>query len=111
MLPSELDFNAMNDLLFRTTVQKNYIHIRIQQRTGRKHITIIEGLPMDLDLKKICSQMQKSFNCGGQVINKKDDKGYLQNIIALTGDQRQKVYDFLLNEQITDKEYIKMHGY
>ena len=111
MLLPEFNQNEMNDLLFRTTIQKNYIHIRIQQRTGRKHITIIEGLPADLDLKKICSTMQKSFSCGGQVITDEDDRGHVQNIITLSGDQRQKVNDFLLNEQIADKECIKIHGY
>lgn len=31
---------------------RRIIHIRVQQRTSRKSITIIEGLPSDLDLKK-----------------------------------------------------------
>ena len=30
------------------------IHIRVQQRNGRKCITLIEGLAEDLDIKRIC---------------------------------------------------------
>jgi translation initiation factor 1 len=31
----------------------NYVHIRIQQRNGRKSLTTVQGLANDLDLKKI----------------------------------------------------------
>lgn len=31
----------------------NYVHIRIQQRNGRKSLTTVQGLASDLDLKKI----------------------------------------------------------
>jgi len=30
------------------------VHIRVQQRNGRKCITLIEGLAEDLDIKRIC---------------------------------------------------------
>ena len=34
------------------------IHLRIQQRNGRKTITVIEGLPKEYDLKKFLSYCQ-----------------------------------------------------
>ena len=37
----------------------NQIHLRIQQRNGRKCITLIQGLPDDLDLKKILKALKK----------------------------------------------------
>lgn len=30
----------------------NYIHIRIQQRNGRKTLTTVQGVPNEYDLKK-----------------------------------------------------------
>ena len=38
---------------------KNYVHIRIQQRNGRKSITTVAGLSPELDLKKILRALKK----------------------------------------------------
>ena len=35
------------------TDSRDIIHIRVQQRNGRKCLTLIHGLANDLDLKKI----------------------------------------------------------
>lgn len=106
MTENDFDFsvNGMNDLLFRSTIQKNNVHIRIQQRNGRKRITVIEGLPREGDIKDTFRSMQKTFNCGGQLLVN-------EHIIILTGDQRQKVHDYLINHQIAPKDCIKVHGY
>jgi len=34
------------------------VHIRVQQRNGRKCITLIEGLADDLDIKRICKVLK-----------------------------------------------------
>ncbi len=85
----------------------SYVHIRIRQRTGKTHITSVEGLSSDLDLKKLCRAFQKEFNCGGNVTVNKDN----QVIIQLTGDQRQNVKSFLIREDIVPKNKIVIHGY
>ena len=36
-----------------TNTQNNFIHVRIQQRNGRKTLTTIQGINKDYDLKKI----------------------------------------------------------
>ena len=44
-------------------VEQNYIsdvHIRVQQRNGRKCVTTIQGLAEDLDQKKICKFFRKA---------------------------------------------------
>jgi translation initiation factor 1 len=38
------------------------VHIRVQQRNGRKCITLIEGLAEDLDIKRICKVERASCN-------------------------------------------------
>ncbi len=39
--------------------QTSNVHIRVQQRRGRKCVTMVEGLADDLDLKKICKFVKK----------------------------------------------------
>ena len=38
---------------------RGYVHIRIQQRNGRKSLTTVQGLASDLDLKKILKALKK----------------------------------------------------
>ncbi len=37
----------------------NFIHIRIQQRNGRKTLTTVQGIHADYDLKKIVKACKK----------------------------------------------------
>ena len=38
---------------------KSNVHIRVQQRNGRKCVTTVQGLADDLDLKKIVKYVKK----------------------------------------------------
>jgi len=40
---------------------ENYVHIRIQQRNGRKTLTTCQGLPDKYDQKKILKRMKKIY--------------------------------------------------
>ena len=97
------------------TAPASPVHIRIKQRTGRKHITTIEGLPNDLDMPLILSAMKKRFNCNGNLVKlETDDSSDDDNpslIIQLTGDQRERAREFLVSEEIADKNSIYIHGY
>lgn len=44
---------------------KNLVHIRVQQRNGRKCITTVQGLDSQLDLKKILKAIKKAECCNG----------------------------------------------
>ena len=92
----------------KTTERK--IHLRTQQRNGRKCITTIEGLDEDLDIKRISRAMRRAFNCNGSV---EEDETYGQ-IIKLQGDQRDNVVQWLLDQEILTKqeadERIVKHG-
>lgn len=96
--------------LEKETAPASPIHIRIKQRTGKKHITTVEGLPNDLDMPLILSAMKKRFNCNGHLA-KPDDEDSDDLIIQLTGDQRDRVQEFLVSEEIADKDSIYIHGY
>jgi len=48
--------------------QANYIHIRIQQRNGRKTLTTLQGLPKQYDPKKLLKAF-KEFACNGTLVD------------------------------------------
>lgn len=87
--------------------EHNVIHLHYQQRTARKCLTIIQGLPDDLDYKKILRAYKKDFSCNG-TIHEDEEMG---TVIQLQGDKRKDVAKFLLEEGIATKEEIKIHGY
>jgi len=83
------------------------VHIRIQQRNGRKTLTTIQGINSKYDLKKIAKNCKKEFNCNGTVV----DHPEYGEVIQLTGDQRDKVEKWLLETTIVKKEQLKVHGF
>ncbi len=88
------------------SVIKGNIHIHIQTQ-GKRHLTLIEGLDSDLDLKRICKSMRKLFSCNG----KADEENHM---IQLQGDQRQNVKEWLVQNEIVSKgelDRIILHGY
>lgn len=85
----------------------NNVHIRIQQRTGRKALTTVQGLSIEFDLKKILRRLKKDFACNGNII-KDEESG---EVIMMQGDQRVKVMSFLIDELDCPKKSIKIHGF
>ena len=90
------------------------IHLRLQQRTARKSITIIENLIEKIEtmfgeesekiLKKILKHFKKKFACNASVLE--DDK-----IIQLQGDHRQDVVDYLIEKNVATNDDIIIHGF
>jgi translation initiation factor 1 len=89
------------------TDQRDLIHIRIQQRNGRKCLTLIYGIAADLDLKKILKYLKKVYSTNGNVVNDSEHG----EVIQLQGDQRRNVYDSLIEWKIAEKEDIRVHGH
>eukprot|EP01004_Peranema_trichophorum_P010701 NODE_9525_length_583_cov_60.876087_g8888_i0.p1 GENE.NODE_9525_length_583_cov_60.876087_g8888_i0~~NODE_9525_length_583_cov_60.876087_g8888_i0.p1 ORF type:complete len:111 (-),score=19.23 NODE_9525_length_583_cov_60.876087_g8888_i0:158-490(-) len=83
------------------------VHIRVQQRNGRKCITTVQGLSEDLDLKKILKEIKKNFCCNGNVVTDPE----LGTIIQIQGDQRDNVRKFLVDEGLVDKKNVQLHGF
>lgn len=88
-------------------IASTFVHIRTQQRNGRKKITTVQGLASDLNLKKILKYFKKEFCCNGTIV--KDEE--LGKVIQVQGDQRQNVFNFLTQEKICDRNQIKIHGF
>jgi translation initiation factor 1 len=84
-----------------------YVHIRIQQRAGKKSITTVQGLAPDLDLKKILKALKKTYNTNGTIIQDEEAGDVLQ----LAGDQRKNVSNFLTMTHICEENQIKIHGF
>ncbi|TPX63805.1 hypothetical protein SpCBS45565_g06359 [Spizellomyces sp. 'palustris'] len=82
-------------------------HIRVQQRNGRKTLTTVQGLPADLDQKRILKAFKKEFACNGTVVQDED----LGEVIQLQGDHRLKIQQFLASEGLASKDKIKIHGF
>ncbi|KAL4293244.1 uncharacterized protein DS421_18g612810 [Arachis hypogaea] len=86
---------------------KEYVHIRIQQRNGRKSLTTVQGLKKEFSYNKILKDLKKEFCCNGTVVQDPE----LGQVIQLQGDQRKNVSTFLVQAGIVKKEHIKIHGF
>lgn len=121
MLPADpfADASKGDDLLPAGT--EDYIHIRIQQRNGRKTLTTVQGIADDYDKKKLVKAFKKvglqgsgggshaqqrclcgakdvlvslvqKFACNGTVIEHPE----YGEVIQLQGDQRKNICQFLV---------------
>ncbi|GAA0157256.1 translation initiation factor [Lithospermum erythrorhizon] len=86
---------------------KEYIHIRIQQRNGRKSLTTVQGLKKEFSYNRILKDLKQKFCCNGTVVQDPE----LGQVIQLQGDQRKNVSSFLIENGIVKKEHIKIHGF
>jgi len=104
-----MDLNNLNNNndLFKDEggITRNKIHIRKTQRNGKKCITTVEGLEKDLDIKKITKALKNLFKCNGAIM--KDDNE--EDVIQLSGDQRDNVKEFLVSQEINYDEDIVLH--
>ena len=72
-----------------------YVHIRVQQRNGRKSLTTVQGLKKEFSYNKILKDLKKEFCCNGTVVQDSE----LGQVIQLQGDQRKNVSTFLVQVQ------------
>lgn len=94
-------FNDIQSSLFTEKVT-----IAVEKRNGKKCITNVIGMAEDLDLKRILSYLKKKHNCNGSIL-KDETHG---EIMSFSGDQKENVYNFLVNEEIYNKEDIIIKG-
>lgn len=87
--------------------QDGYIHIRIQQRNGRKTLTTVQGLSAEFDLKKIVRVAKKEFACNGTVVEHPE----YGEVIQMQGDQRQKMSGFIQRVGLAREDQLKVHGF
>ncbi|TRY62177.1 hypothetical protein TCAL_11514 [Tigriopus californicus] len=89
------------------SVQDGLVHIRIQQRNGRKTLTTIQGLSAEYDLKKIVRACKKEFACNGTVVEHPE----YGEVLQLQGDQRTKICDWLVKCGLVKADQLKVHGF
>lgn len=87
-------------------INQKVVHIRLQQRNGRKSLTIVHGLDELIDFEKVIKLFKKDFCCNGCIV--KDTQ--LGRVIQLQGDQRENVKRFLIEEEISSVRFITVHG-
>ena len=91
----------------KTSHSHSVVHIRIQQRNGKKSLTTVQGLADDLDLPKILKALKKTLNTNGAILEDEEFGAVLQ----LQGDHRTAVTDFLCTYRICGRSEIKIHGF
>ncbi|CAO2645317.1 Eukaryotic translation initiation factor 1, partial [Lemmus lemmus] len=85
------DASKGDDLLPAGT--EDYIHIRIQQRNGRKTLTTVQGIADDYDKKKLVKHPEYG------------------EVIQLQGDQRKNICQFLIEIGLAKDDQLKVHGF
>eukprot|EP00294_Goniomonas_avonlea_P016943 CAMPEP_0114543356 /NCGR_PEP_ID=MMETSP0114-20121206/2311_1 /TAXON_ID=31324 /ORGANISM="Goniomonas sp, Strain m" /LENGTH=144 /DNA_ID=CAMNT_0001727687 /DNA_START=64 /DNA_END=495 /DNA_ORIENTATION=- len=73
----------------------DYIRIRLQQRNSRKSLTTVQGVPADLDLKKMLRAFKKMHGCNGAIVPSDDGE-----VMQFQGDQRLTFQTFLVRAGI-----------
>jgi translation initiation factor 1 len=76
-----------------------YVHVRVQQRNGRKSLTTVQGLKKEFNYNKILKDLKKEFCCNGVVVQDPE----LGQVIQLQGDQRKNVSNFLVQVRMQDR--------
>ncbi|XP_020182321.1 protein translation factor SUI1 homolog 1-like [Aegilops tauschii subsp. strangulata] len=88
-------------------VDDAYVHLRVQQRNGKKTLTTVQGLSASYNYAKVLRDLKRELCCNGTVVEDKE----LGNVIQLQGDHRERVAGFLAKAGLAKTECIKVHGF
>ncbi|SPT20095.1 unnamed protein product [Triticum aestivum] len=88
-------------------VDDAYVHLRVQQRNGKKTLTTVQGLSASYNYAKVLRDLKRELCCNGTVVEDKE----LGNVIQLQGDHRKRVAGFLAKAGLAKTECIKVHGF
>ena len=99
--------NTLPEMSEMSEISTRKIHIRVQQRTGKKVITTVQGLDERLNFELLLKAFKSEFGCNGTILEDEEHG----KIIQLQGDKRSVVYDFLLKEEICTKDTMMVHGF
>jgi translation initiation factor 1 len=106
-------FNDINNFDFENGAETadnlkllDSVHIRIQQRTGKKVITIIQGLDAKIPRKDLIKKFKTMYACGGHISYDEE----FGEVIQLTGDQRFNVRDYLIDNSLVEADKVELHG-
>ncbi|GJN26371.1 hypothetical protein PR202_gb14297 [Eleusine coracana subsp. coracana] len=106
-LPSSFDPLADAARAEDAAAPKDVVHLRVQQRNGRKTLTTVQGINADFNYARILRDLKRELCCSGIVVEDED----LGKIIQLQGDHRKCVGAFLVKAGMARKENVKIHGF
>merc|ERR1712014_107398 len=98
--------------------EQTKVHIRMQQRNGRKSWTTVAGFPAEVrlpksgkvlavDFDKILRALKKTFKTNGVLIQDADHG----SVIQLQGDIRKEFAEFLIEvTALITKDQVMIHG-
>ncbi|KPA79170.1 putative translation factor sui1 [Leptomonas pyrrhocoris] len=82
------------------------VHIRVQQRKGKKFVTTVQGLNQRLNFRRINREFQRRWGCNGTVINTTD----AGTVIQLQGNWSENIKQFILDEHMTTEINLEIHS-
>lgn len=93
------------------------IHIKVQQRNGKKCWTLIEGIEqirdknisVDIFLKNVLTDLKDKFNCGGSIMKKTNNANITS--IQLNGDHREELKEYIIKKYDLKAHQLKVHGF
>eukprot|EP00800_Vazella_pourtalesii_P021085 TRINITY_DN7683_c0_g1_i1.p1 TRINITY_DN7683_c0_g1~~TRINITY_DN7683_c0_g1_i1.p1 ORF type:complete len:108 (-),score=15.10 TRINITY_DN7683_c0_g1_i1:47-370(-) len=103
-LDSLMNLNEQDE---EDAIQHDVIHIRVQQRNGRKLLTTVQGIEDKFDKRKLVKCIRKTYACSGTVIRHSE----YGEVMQFQGDQRAKVAEFLIQIEMCGRGLIKIHGF
>ncbi|GJN01675.1 hypothetical protein PR202_ga18956 [Eleusine coracana subsp. coracana] len=106
-LPSSFDPLADAARAEDGAAPKDVVHLRVQQRNGRKTLTTVQGINADFNYSRILRDLKRDLCCSGIVVEDED----LGKVIQLQGDHRKCVAAFLVKAGMARKENVKIHGF
>jgi len=89
------------------TICEHTIEIMVTKRNNRKFYTDIKGINEKFNYDKILKEIKRKFSCNGSV---KIDKGDNKRFIQLNGDQKENLFNFIIQEDIAPINKIKIRG-
>ncbi|KPI86027.1 putative Translation factor SUI1 [Leptomonas seymouri] len=82
------------------------VHIRVQQRKGKKFVTTVQGLNQRLNFRRINREFQRRWGCNGTVITTVD----AGTVIQLQGNWSENIKQFILDEHMTTENNLEIHS-
>nr|XP_045009430.1 eukaryotic translation initiation factor 1-like [Jaculus jaculus] len=83
------------------------IHLKIQQRDGRKTLSTVQGIANDYDKKKLVKAFKKKFACNNIVIEHPE----YGEVTQLQGDQHKNTCQSLIEIGLAKDHQLKVHGF
>merc|ERR1712087_252001 len=86
---------------------ESMVHIRYQQRSGRKGVTTVAGLPRTIEFKPLAKRMKKKWSTNATLMDCEE----MGMVIQLQGDLRHEIGVFVVKEGLVEKAQVRVHGY